>query len=137
MSFLTVRGMQESGLITCAKHYMLYEQEPVCTGPLDDSGSRTDCQDVSSDVDGKSTHDQGVDRAHGQIRRSKSFICPASQRRYEQEPGRSCGELLPSSLTALIKLTSSSYNKINGTASCQSDASMNKILKGELNFQGL
>jgi beta-glucosidase len=53
MSFLTVRGMQESGLITCAKHYFLYEQEPVCTGPLDDSGGRTDCTDVSADVDDK------------------------------------------------------------------------------------
>ena len=53
MSFLTVRGMQASGLITCAKHYFLYEQEPVCTGPLDDSGGRTECTDVSSDVDDK------------------------------------------------------------------------------------
>ena len=53
LSFLTVRGMQQCGLITCAKHYMLYEQEPVCTGPLDDEGGRTECQDVSSEVDGK------------------------------------------------------------------------------------
>jgi beta-glucosidase len=53
MSFLTVRGMQESGLITCAKHYFLYEQEPVCTGPLDDYGGRTECTDVSADVDDK------------------------------------------------------------------------------------
>lgn len=34
-------------------------------------------------------------------------------------------------------LTSSSYNKINGTASCQNADSMNRILKGELGFQGL
>lgn len=53
MSFLTVRGMQESGLITCAKHYFLYEQEPVCDGPLDESGGRTNCVDVSSEVDDK------------------------------------------------------------------------------------
>jgi beta-glucosidase len=44
--------MQSSGLITCAKHYILYEQEPVCTGPLDSDGGRTDCVDVSSEVDG-------------------------------------------------------------------------------------
>lgn len=44
--------MQESGLITCAKHYILYEQEPVCTGPIDSTGGRTDCEDVSSEVDG-------------------------------------------------------------------------------------
>jgi len=53
LSYITVRGMQESGLITCAKHYILYEQEPVCTGPLDSEGGRTDCVDVSSDVDGE------------------------------------------------------------------------------------
>jgi beta-glucosidase len=53
MSFLTVRGMQESGLITCAKHYFLYEQEPVCNGPLDNDGGRTECIDVSADVDDK------------------------------------------------------------------------------------
>ena len=52
LSFLTVKGMQASGLITCAKHYILYEQEPVCTGPLDSDGGRTDCSDVSSEVDG-------------------------------------------------------------------------------------
>jgi beta-glucosidase len=54
LSFLTVKGMQSSGLITCAKHYILYEQEPVCTGPLDSDGGRTDCKDVSSEVDGAS-----------------------------------------------------------------------------------
>jgi beta-glucosidase len=53
MSFLTVKGMQASGLITCAKHYLLYEQEPVCTGPLADDGGRTDCMDVSSEADDK------------------------------------------------------------------------------------
>lgn len=54
MSFLTVRGMQSSGLITCAKHYLLYEQDPVCNGPLGDDGGRTDCHQVSSEVDGES-----------------------------------------------------------------------------------
>lgn len=31
----------------------------------------------------------------------------------------------------------SSYNRINGTAACESDPAMNQILKKELNFQGL
>jgi beta-glucosidase len=31
----------------------------------------------------------------------------------------------------------SSYNLINGTFSCENDYTMNTILKGELNFQGL
>lgn len=35
------------------------------------------------------------------------------------------------------KLTVSSYNRINGTAACESDPAMNQILKKELNFQGL
>lgn len=54
LSFVTVRGMQSSGLITCAKHYVLYEQEPICEGPLDEYGGRTDCHDVSAEVDGRS-----------------------------------------------------------------------------------
>lgn len=45
--------MQSTGLITCAKHYLLYEQEPVCTGPVLD-GSRSDCSDVNSVADGGS-----------------------------------------------------------------------------------
>lgn len=52
LSFVTIRGMQSSGLITCAKHYVLYEQEPICEGPLDEYGGRTDCHDVSAEVDG-------------------------------------------------------------------------------------
>lgn len=44
--------MQSDGLITCAKHFLLYEQEPVCTGPVI-GGSRTDCLDVDSIADGK------------------------------------------------------------------------------------
>ncbi|RXK42426.1 hypothetical protein M231_00416 [Tremella mesenterica] len=104
MSFLTVRGMQSSGLITCAKHYFLYEQEPVCTGPVVDGG-RTDCHDVSSEVDDKTVHEL----------------------------------YLPSFAEAVRAGTGSvmcSYNRINGTASCQNDDSMNRLLKDELNFQG-
>lgn len=29
-----------------------------------------------------------------------------------------------------------SYNRVNGTHSCSNSVSQNKILKGELNFQG-
>ncbi|EIW68265.1 hypothetical protein TREMEDRAFT_69280 [Tremella mesenterica DSM 1558] len=105
MSFLTVRGMQSSGLITCAKHYFLYEQEPVCTGPVVDGG-RTDCHDVSSEVDDKTVHE---------------LYLPSFAEAVRAGTG---------------SLTDRSYNRINGTASCQSDDSMNRLLKDELNFQG-
>ena len=45
--------MQESGLITCAKHYILYEQDALCTGPIID-GLRTGCEYTSAEVDGDS-----------------------------------------------------------------------------------
>jgi beta-glucosidase len=83
MSGITVRGMQSSGLITCAKHYVLYEQEPVCTGPLDWTGGRTDCRDVSSNVDGA----YGVERGlSSQTRRSRSSTCLVSWRASELGP---------------------------------------------------
>ncbi|WVQ72131.1 hypothetical protein IAR50_001676 [Cryptococcus sp. DSM 104548] len=53
LSYLTTRALQSTGLITSAKHYVLYEQEPVCDGPLDPDGGRTQCEDVSSDIDEK------------------------------------------------------------------------------------
>lgn len=52
MAYLTIKGMQSSGLITCTKHFIAYEQQPVCSGPLTEDGGPSDCDDVSSDVDG-------------------------------------------------------------------------------------
>ncbi|WWC90596.1 uncharacterized protein L201_005532 [Kwoniella dendrophila CBS 6074] len=105
MSFLTVKGMQESGLITCAKHYILYEQEPVCDGPLDDEGGRTGCKDVSSDVYDKTM---------------KELYLP------------SFAETVRAGTGAIM----CSYNKINGTAACESNDALNRILKIELGFSG-
>ncbi|WWC71463.1 uncharacterized protein I206_105421 [Kwoniella pini CBS 10737] len=105
LSFLTVKGMQESGLITCAKHYILYEQEPVCVGPLDDEGGRTGCKDVSSEVDDKTM---------------KELYLP------------SFAETVRAGTGAVM----CSYNKINGTAACESDDALNRLLKDELGFKG-
>ncbi|KAK6910773.1 hypothetical protein I203_104805 [Kwoniella mangroviensis CBS 8507] len=105
VSFLTVRGMQDSGLITCAKHYILYEQEPVCDGPLDGEGGRTGCRDVSSEVDDKTM---------------KELYLP------------SFAETVRAGTGAVM----CSYNKINGTAACESDDALNRILKDELGFKG-
>ena len=150
LSYITIRGMQESGLITCAKHYVLYEQEPVCTGPVVD-GMRTDCHHVNSIVDGESnlTH---------RARRASHWRSTGS---LADVPDKTMKELyLPSfvesvragtgavmwyvyldihlSATCWVVLTcSSSYNLINGTQSCENDQSMNRILKDELGFQGL
>ncbi|WVR09511.1 hypothetical protein IAU60_006579 [Kwoniella sp. DSM 27419] len=105
LSFLTVRGMQSSGLITCAKHYILYEQEPVCTGPLDGEGGRTECKDVSSEVDDKTM---------------KEVYLP------------SFAETVRAGTGAIM----CSYNRINGTAACESDDALSRLLKNELGFKG-
>ncbi|WRT68513.1 uncharacterized protein IL334_005489 [Kwoniella shivajii] len=105
LSFLTVRGMQSSGLITCAKHYILYEQEPVCDGPLDDEGGRTGCRDVSSEVDDKTM---------------KELYLPS----FAETVRAGTGSIM------------CSYNRINGTAACESNDALNRILKDELGFKG-
>jgi beta-glucosidase len=53
MSYIAIRATQSTGLIACAKHYFLYEQSPVCTGPENDKGNPTDCRDVHAMVDGE------------------------------------------------------------------------------------
>ncbi|ODN90828.1 hypothetical protein L198_06145 [Cryptococcus wingfieldii CBS 7118] len=53
LSYLTTRALQSTGLITSAKHYILYEQEPACDGPPDPNGGTTGCVDISSDIDEK------------------------------------------------------------------------------------
>lgn len=58
--------MQASGLITCAKHYILYEQAEVCTGPVNSGGQRTDCMHVSSELDGEPCSQGIADDRHRQ-----------------------------------------------------------------------
>jgi beta-glucosidase-like glycosyl hydrolase len=57
LSYLTVSGIQSAGVVTSLKHYILYEQEPICTGDLDDEGGRTDCTQVSADIGDKVLHE--------------------------------------------------------------------------------
>ncbi|TXT15566.1 hypothetical protein VHUM_00069 [Vanrija humicola] len=110
LSSTVIRASQSSGLISCAKHYFLYEQDPVCDGPVTDDGHRTDCQQVHSLVDGE----YGVDKT------IKELYLP------------SFAEAVRAGVGAVM----CSYNQINDTPACQSDDAMNRILKTELNFQG-
>lgn len=57
LSYLTVLGIQSAGVITSLKHYILYEQEPICTGELDDDGGRTNCTQVSANIGDKVLHE--------------------------------------------------------------------------------
>ncbi|BEI80906.1 hypothetical protein CcaverHIS002_0200660 [Cutaneotrichosporon cavernicola] len=53
LSYVSIRAAQSSGLVACAKHYFMYEQAPVCSGPPDDEGVPTDCTQVSVTADDK------------------------------------------------------------------------------------
>lgn len=55
-SYITVKAMGESGLVTCVKHYMAYEQEEVCgiVGRFQDF--EHPCS-ISSEVDDKTLHE--------------------------------------------------------------------------------
>ncbi|ORX38400.1 glycoside hydrolase superfamily [Kockovaella imperatae] len=104
LSGLTVRAMQDSGLITCSKHYILFEQVEVCKGPVV-NGQRTDCQFPSVEIDDKTF---------------KELYLPS----FAESVRAGTGSIM------------CSYNKINGTQTCENSVAMNKIMKDELNFQG-
>lgn len=126
LSYIAIRGLQASGLVTCAKHYFLYEQEPVCDGPVDEYGGRTGCVDIHSMVDG------GWGGCSDPRQNHQRTLPPELRR--GGEGGHWGGDVVGEEET-LTQL--SSYNRINDTPACQSDDAMNRILKTELNFQGL
>lgn len=108
-SYLTVRHAQEKGVVTCAKHYIAYEQEtfrnpynltepyaiypPLQQDPID------------SIIDDRTSHELYLWSFAEAVRAGTGTIM--------------C-----------------SYNEVNGTHACQDDFSLNSLLKEELNFQG-
>lgn len=108
-SYLTVKHAQDKGVVTCAKHYMAYEQETFrnpynLTEPYDVFPPLVQSP-IDSIVDDRTSH--------------QIYLWPFAE-----------------AVRAGTGATMCSYNMVNGSHSCSDDYSLNRLLKEELNFQG-
>ncbi|KAK7458788.1 hypothetical protein VKT23_009793 [Stygiomarasmius scandens] len=109
-SYLSVKGLQDSGVAATAKHYLAYEQETY----RNQFGNNTESyavfppgeqRSISSNLDDKTTHEVYLWSFAESVRAGTAHIM--------------C-----------------SYNEINQTQACHNAYTQNHLLKRELNFQG-
>ncbi|EIN14278.1 glycoside hydrolase [Punctularia strigosozonata HHB-11173 SS5] len=108
-SYLTVKGMQDAGILTTAKHWVGYEQDTY-RDPYNLTESYSvfpalEQQPISSNIDNKATHELYMWGFAEAVRAGTGYVL--------------C-----------------SYNEVNRTHSCANAYTNNNLLKGELNFQG-
>ncbi|KZT68357.1 glycoside hydrolase family 3 protein [Daedalea quercina L-15889] len=108
-AYLTVKGMQDAGILTTAKHYIGYEQETF-RNPFNLTESYSifpanEQAPISSNIDNKALHEVYLWGFAEAVRAGTGYVM--------------C-----------------SYNLANDTHSCANAYTLNNILKGELNFQG-
>ncbi|GAC99725.1 glycoside hydrolase [Pseudozyma hubeiensis SY62] len=108
-SFITVKHAQSKGVVTCAKHYIAYEQETFrnpynLTEPYDVFPPLTQMP-IDSVIDDRTLHELYLWSFAEAVRAGTGTVM--------------C-----------------SYNEVNGTHACEDQYSLNKLLKDELNFQG-
>ncbi|KAG8687543.1 hypothetical protein FRC11_007059 [Ceratobasidium sp. 423] len=113
-SYLAVKGTQDQGVVATSKHYSVYEQE-TNRNPNNPPNATNNPLPISSDVDDVYQTHPGVVQATFHETYLLSFA---------EAVRAGSGSIM------------CSYNRVNGTHSCQDDFTLNKILKGELNFQG-
>ncbi|KAJ7905655.1 putative beta-glucosidase [Mycena olivaceomarginata] len=106
-SYLSVKHSQEQGVLTCAKHYIAYEQETFRNpyGLPDPSFPPFVQSPVSSNFDDRTAHEV--------------YLWPFAE-----------------AVRAGTGTVMCSYNELNGTHSCADDHTLNYLLKTELGFQG-
>ncbi|KAL1971151.1 hypothetical protein VTN77DRAFT_102 [Rasamsonia byssochlamydoides] len=98
----TIQGIQDAGVIACAKHYILYEQEHFRQGSQD---GYTVADSISSNADDKTIHEL--------------YLWPFAD-----------------AVRAGVGSIMCSYNQVNNSYACSNSYTLNKLLKGELGFQG-
>lgn len=109
----TITGVQDTGVQSCAKHFVAYEQETQRnpTYPyVDEDNSNISVtavtqEAVSSNVDDRTLHEM--------------YVWPFAN-----------------AVHAGVSSLMCAYNRINGSYSCQNSKSLNGVLKTELGFQG-
>ncbi|CAE6445428.1 unnamed protein product [Rhizoctonia solani] len=106
-SYITVKGIQDRGVVATSKHYSLYEQETYRNQKLFPpryNGTYHPLP-ISSDVDDATFHETYLLSFVEAVRAGTgSIMC--------------------------------SYNRVNGSHGCEDDVTLNQILKGELDYQG-
>ncbi|QRW20796.1 glycoside hydrolase family 3 protein [Rhizoctonia solani] len=107
-SYITVKGIQDRGVVATSKHYSLYEQETYRNQkllPPRYNGTYHPLP-ISSDVDdvGHLPRNIPVVVCRGFRAGTGSIMC--------------------------------SYNRVNGSHGCEDDVTLNQVLKGELDYQG-
>lgn len=126
MTAETIKGMQDAGVIACAKHYIGNEQETFRLAYEAQLYGYNITQSVSSNIDDKTMHElylwPFVDAVRGR------FNCVP------------CVAAIPVFLTNLhlagVGSVMCSYNQINNSYGCSNSYTLNNLLKGELGFQG-
>ncbi|KAL8903404.1 MAG: hypothetical protein Q9207_003950 [Kuettlingeria erythrocarpa] len=101
----TIEGIQDAGVIACAKHYIVNEQEHFRQGPESTGFGFTINDSLSSNVDDTTLHE--------------TYLWPFAD-----------------AVRAGVGSIMCSYNQINNSYGCQNSYTLNKLLKGELDFQG-
>lgn len=103
----SIRGTQDAGVQTSAKHFIAYEQETQRNPIFDPNGTVTDVlyESVSSNLDDRTMHE--------------IYLWP-----FANAVRANCASIM------------CSYNRINGSYACQNSKTLNGLLKEELGFQG-
>ncbi|CAE6479889.1 unnamed protein product [Rhizoctonia solani] len=106
-SYITVKGIQDRGVVATSKHYSLYEQETYRNQrlfPPRYNGTYHPLP-ISSDVNDATFHETYLLSFAEAVRAGTGSIMCA-------------------------------YNRVNGSHACEDDVTLNQILKGELDYQG-
>ncbi|KAF7719282.1 Beta-glucosidase [Penicillium ucsense] len=101
----TIKGIQDAGVIACAKHFILNEQEHFRQAGEAQGYGYNISQSISSNIDDKTMHEL--------------YLWP-----------------FVDSVRAGVGSVMCSYNQINNSYGCSNSYTLNKLLKGELGFQG-
>ncbi|KAJ5551404.1 hypothetical protein N7535_000646 [Penicillium sp. DV-2018c] len=101
----TIKGIQDAGVIACAKHFIGNEMEHFRQAGEAQGYGFNVSESVSSNIDDKTMHEL--------------YLWP-----------------FVDSIRAGVGSVMCSYNQINNSYACQNSDALNKLLKGELGFQG-
>ncbi|KAL8809999.1 MAG: hypothetical protein Q9200_002938 [Gallowayella weberi] len=101
----TIQGIQNAGVIACAKHYILNEQEHFRQAPEATGYGYNITESLSSNIDDATMHE--------------TYLWPFAD-----------------AVRAGVGSVMCSYNQINNSYGCQNSYTLNRLLKGELDFQG-
>ncbi|KAK2767511.1 hypothetical protein FQN54_003668 [Arachnomyces sp. PD_36] len=101
----TIQGIQDSGVIACAKHYIANEQEMFRQAPEAVQYGHNISEAASSNIDDKTMHEL--------------YLWPFAD-----------------AVRAGVGSVMCSYTQINNSYGCHNSYTQNKLLKGELDFQG-